>query len=244
MQSAAVAERAADGRRRHRRELEGREALNRDVGATRSDHLPAVSLNCSHFSLNVPTQRSVSGGCAEDAGALGHDRVAAPGDRDRRAASAPRSAASGARTQPACAASHAACRSPWPRAAAAEPVRGGRAAGIAPRAPRSIRSRIALIDRAAVDLGARPGVAIERARPPVEHALARVDRQRDRASPAPMSKTRRGRAGRSSKYSVSPRPTMNSIRSRGRSAAGSRRRRRSRALVRSSAAALARKRSR
>ncbi len=109
-----------------------------------------------------------------------------------------------------------------------------------------IRVTDALIDCAVpIDLRARLGVAVEGARPPVEHALARVTGQQIAPDSSTDSKhARPRRRTRSSKNSSSPRPTMYSARSRAGKRCGSMRRRRSRALTRSSVAELARKRSR
>ena len=101
-----------------------------------------------------------------------------------------------------------------------------------------------LIDALPLDLGPRLRVAIERARPPVEHALARVAGQQVAGCAAPSRTPRRRRRTRRRRYSASPRPTMYSARSRGAKRCGSIRRSRSRALVRSSDAALSRNRSR
>ena len=123
---------------------------------------------------------------------------------------------SGARTQPACAASHARLQIALRARRGRQPVRRRcRCRGCA-RARLRIRVADPLVDRLPVDLRPRPRVAIERARPPVQHALARVGRHAGRA--LCEHRVEHGRPPRRttpSKYSASPRPTMYSARSRG-----------------------------
>ena len=235
------AERAADGRRRHRRELERREAV---------EQRSADSADRSIFVVQrllelLPLRRAASsGGCAVALRAVGDDARAARGDRDRRAAPRRgRPPAARGPSRPAPRPTPPADR-PAPRAAAASQYAAAPLAGM--RRQLLVHARRGCADRPPA--GRSPGAACASR----SSALAHQSSTRSRASPVSRSRLaqrsdrtrRRRRRTRRRRYSASPRPTTYSVRSRGGKRCGSSRRSRSRALARSSAAALARKRSR